>query len=113
MWYNVPRLLSVGGLACGDTGYVFGVRDVARATSLPCRSRRSCLKYISKEDEEVFFNCREAELSFAYRAKAWSRRTYAFKLGDPFVLEHRNHWRFLQELHREVHAGISGFPRNV
>ena len=28
-WYNVPPLLSVGGLECGGTDYVFGVKDVA------------------------------------------------------------------------------------
>ena len=31
MWYNVPRLLSVGGLEYGGTDYVFGMKDVARA----------------------------------------------------------------------------------
>jgi len=30
MWYTVPRLLSVGGLECGGTDCVFGVKDVAR-----------------------------------------------------------------------------------
>jgi hypothetical protein len=35
MWCNVPRLLSVGGLegGGGGTDCVFGVKDVARATS--------------------------------------------------------------------------------
>ena len=31
MWYNVPRLLSIGGLECGDTDCVCGVKGVARA----------------------------------------------------------------------------------
>ena len=31
MWYNVLRLLSAGGLECGDTDCVFGVKNVARA----------------------------------------------------------------------------------
>ena len=33
MWYNVSRLLSAGGPDCGGTDCVFGVKDVARATS--------------------------------------------------------------------------------
>jgi len=30
MWYNAPKLLSVGRLERGGTDYVFDVRDVAR-----------------------------------------------------------------------------------
>ena len=33
MWYNAPKLLPAGGLGRGGTDYVFGVKDVARATS--------------------------------------------------------------------------------
>jgi len=29
MWYNVLRLLSVGGMECSSNGYVFGVKDAA------------------------------------------------------------------------------------
>jgi len=31
MWYNVPRLLSVGGPECGGKNYVFGVKEVLAA----------------------------------------------------------------------------------
>ena len=34
MRYNVPRLLSVGGLDCNGTDCVFGVKDVARLSIL-------------------------------------------------------------------------------
>jgi len=30
MWYNVPRLLSVGDLECDGTDCVLGEKDVAR-----------------------------------------------------------------------------------
>jgi len=33
LWYNAPRLLSDGGLDRSGTICVFGVKDVARATS--------------------------------------------------------------------------------
>lgn len=68
----------------------------------PCRSRKSVLKYITKEDAEPLFNCSEAELSFAYRARAWARRTPTFRFSDPFVLEHTNKWKYLRELHNEI-----------
>lgn len=32
----------------------------------PCKSRKSCLRYITKEDREVYFNCRVSELNFNY-----------------------------------------------
>ena len=33
LWYNAPKLLPADGLERGGTEYVFGVKDVARATS--------------------------------------------------------------------------------
>lgn len=82
----------------------------------PCRSRKSVLRYITKEDESPFFNCSESELSFAYRARSWARRSPAFRFQDPFVLEHTNRWRFLRELHSEVsgeHSRRVGTEFNV
>lgn len=38
----------------------------------PCRSRKSCLKYLSNEDRNLFFNCRLSELHFNYRAYRWA-----------------------------------------
>ena len=29
LWYNAPKLLPAGGLECGGTNYVFGVKDVS------------------------------------------------------------------------------------
>jgi len=41
MWYNVPRLLSVGGLECGGTDCVFGVKDVAGLGQHPSHRQQS------------------------------------------------------------------------
>ena len=49
---------------------------------------RNVLKYLSKEDEQVSFYCRESALSFNYRARVGARRTPTFRFSDPFVLEH-------------------------
>ena len=65
-----------------------GVVNIQRA-----RSRRNVLKYVSKEDREVYFNCRVSELSFSYRAYVWSRNTPTFRFSDSFVLEHPQYYR--------------------
>jgi hypothetical protein len=57
-----------------------------------------------KEDSEPYFNCKSSELSFYYRALAWCTRTPTFQYTDPFVLEHCNRYRFIQEMHREVRS---------
>lgn len=67
-----------------------------------CRSRKSCLKYISKEDKNLIFNCKLSELHFAYRAYHWALNTNYFLFSDPFVLEHRFCYNFLKKLHGEV-----------
>jgi len=67
-----------------------------------CKSRKSVLKYITKEDASPLFNCSESCLSFTYRARAWATRTRTFSFKDPFVLEHPNYYRILQSLHSEV-----------
>jgi len=33
LWYNAPKLLPAAGLERGGTHYLFGMKDVARATS--------------------------------------------------------------------------------
>jgi hypothetical protein len=66
------------------------------------KSKRNVLKYITKEDDEAFFNIAESQLSFYYRSKNWARRTRTFRYDDPFVLEYPQYYRLLSELHREV-----------
>ena len=57
-----------------------------------CKSReKNVLLYISKQDDLPFFNCRETELPFVYRARAWAQCTEVFCFSDPFVLEHEQH----------------------
>jgi hypothetical protein len=71
------------------------------------KSRRNVLKYISKEDEDLFFDIRESKLSFGYQAGSWARRTPTFRYSDPFVLEHPQYYRLLHELHSERRVGRS------
>lgn len=77
--------------------FATGVCDIQ-----PCKSKKSVLKYITKEDPRPLFNCPESCLSFAYRSRAWAKSTRTFSFADPFVLEHPNYHRILQSLHSEV-----------
>jgi hypothetical protein len=76
-----------------------------------CKSRKAYLKYITKEDENPFFNCAAGELSFYFRAVQWVLRLPTFKFSDCFVVEHCNKYRYLQELHQEIRSRLkSGCP---
>lgn len=63
----------------------------------PCRSKNSVLKYISKEDVDLYTNVRESELNFNYQIYRWASRTGTFNCTDPFVVEHRNCYKFLEK----------------
>jgi len=47
MWYNAPILLSVGGLDCSGTDYVFDVRDVAPLSRATCFGKRIARNILS------------------------------------------------------------------
>jgi hypothetical protein len=80
---------------CFEVGEYIRVFHNSTVDVRPCKSRRNWLKYITKEDEEPYFNCKLSELSFNLQEKRWCANTSTFKFGDPLVLEHHNKWRFL------------------
>lgn len=63
-----------------------------------CKSRKSCIKYVTKEDRNSIYNCKESELHFFRRSLLWVSRTDQFRCNDPFVVEHRFCYRFLEKL---------------
>ena len=65
----------------------------------PCRSKRSCLRCITKEDHNAFTNVKESDLSFYYRAYKWAERTPRFRFDDSFVVERRFCYNFLRNMH--------------
>lgn len=71
-----------------------------------CRSKRNVLKYISKEDKLVYYNCSSKLLHFNYRAYMWATSSNYFKFSDDFVMEHRNQYRFLQKYFYEVKKDV-------
>lgn len=67
-----------------------------------CKSTKSVLKYITKEDRFPFFNVKLSCLHFNYRSYVWAVNTAQFKCSDPFVQEHRFCYRFLEKLFYDV-----------
>lgn len=73
-----------------------------RADIQPCRSERSALKYITKEDNEPFYNYSVTKLSFRYQAIFYLRDMVVFNYSHPFVVAHHNSYKFLRELHSQL-----------
>lgn len=71
-----------------------------------CRSTRNVLKYISKEDRNIFYNCKLSMLSFNYRSYMWALSVDKFSFSDPFVQEHRFCYRFLQKMFDDVKSKL-------
>lgn len=63
-----------------------------------CKSKRNVLKYISKEDDQMFTNIKFGNFSFFYRACKWSDNKENFNFSDPFVAEHKNNYNYLQKI---------------
>lgn len=67
-----------------------------------CKSVKNVLKYITKEDRNPYFNVKLSSLHFNYRSYVWAKSTDVFRFDDPFVMEHRFCYRFLQKLYEDV-----------
>lgn len=74
---------------------------------LPCRSTRNVLKYITKEDYEPYYNCSSSKFHFNFLAHKWAVDNPVFRYDHPFVLNHRNCYRFLISFHQEVRKKLS------
>ena len=77
----------------------------------PCRSRKSCLRYITKEDHHAVTNIKESDLPFYFRAYKWAMRTQRFRYDDPFVVEHRFCYNFLRHMYFDVQCSKNSFKR--
>ena len=107
----VEDIRSWVSILCGGYG------ENVRFDCQPCRSRKTCLKYITKEGHNAFTNIKESDLSFYYRAHKWASRTPQFRFDDPFVVEHRFCYYFLRKMHCDVRIineilreVIAGYP---
>lgn len=82
--------------------WILSLYDGLRLDIQPCRSKKSTLKYISKEDTTPYFTCKLTDLHFNYRSHHWAMSTPKFRTNHPFVKEHRFCYKFLERLHGEV-----------
>lgn len=76
--------------------YIRILFDGCRIDLQACRSKKSCLKYITKEDVNPLTNIKVSSLHFNYRCYCWARNTKVFHYTDPFVVEHRFCYRYLK-----------------
>lgn len=78
----------------------------------PCRSRRSCLKYISKEDINLYTNVKTSDLNFNYQVFKWASSIDRFRCDHPFVVMHRFCYRYLQNYYNDfLRSQIKEFVR--
>lgn len=68
----------------------------------PCRSKKSCLKYVSKEDIYLITNVKTSSLHFNYRCYEWACNAKKFDCTDPFVVEHRFNYKFLERYYNDL-----------
>lgn len=71
-----------------------------------CKSPKSVLKYITKEDRCPYFNCKLSLLHFNYRSFVWAMQTPIFRHSDSFVQEHRFCYRYLEKLFYDVKTDL-------
>lgn len=88
--------------------YIRSVFLDCRVDCQPCRSKRNCLKYISKEDVNLLTNIKVSSLNFNYQVYCWARSTDTFKFTDPFVVQHRFCYRYLKNYYDDFkfHEGF-------
>jgi len=73
-----------------------------------CKSQKSWIKYITKEDSQPLLKGVDIRaLSFYCLAIDWARNTPQFKFSDPFVLNHPQYFRLLEYVHRCVRSRMN------
>lgn len=65
------------------------------------KSRKSVLKYISKEDDMLLTNIKASSLSFFYQLNSFVKSTKKFDITHNFVVMHWNRYRFIERYYNE------------
>lgn len=71
-----------------------------------CKSLRSALKYISKEDISLLYNVSVDKLHFNFQVHHWASRTNVFCHTDPFIVMHRNCYHFIRKYYFDFKARV-------
>lgn len=95
--FSVKVLL---GELCDELHTIF---DGISVNVQKCKSERNALKYVTKEDKNAYFNVSVDHLSFYYRLHYWGRNTVHFRHDDPFVVEHKHLYRYLEGALSDMH----------
>lgn len=77
--------------------YISVFTDGARIDVQAARSKKTVLKYVSKEDLGLHYNCKSSDLHFNYRVFLWARSITQFNHMHPFVVEHRFCYNYLKK----------------
>jgi hypothetical protein len=68
-----------------------------------CRSEKSWLIYITKQDADPSFKgISLSQLSFYCKALHWASNTEEFSVADPFILNHPQYYKLLELVHARV-----------
>lgn len=84
--------------------YVELVVDGLRFDIQPCRSRKSCLIYITKEDQDPLYNCKLSELNLYARLVDWCKLNEQFQYDHPFITTNRFCYTYLKKFHSDFRA---------
>lgn len=93
--------------------YVLLFSDDSRVDVQACRSKKSCLKYISKEDVNLLTNVKSSLLHFNYRIHVWASNVTHFSHTDPFVVEHRFNYNYIRKYFNDFQLNKSVSPCNL
>lgn len=65
-----------------------------------CKSTRNCLRYITKEDDEPYYNVKISQLSQYCQDVNWARNTPTFEFDDPYLSRDWKRYKYLEVFHR-------------
>ncbi|KAK9758451.1 hypothetical protein QE152_g605 [Popillia japonica] len=79
--------------------FIREIYDTERIDVQNCRSKKTTLVYVSKEDVNLLTNIKENDLAFNYQIFKWATRANYYTVVDPFVVRNHSCYRFLEMYH--------------
>lgn len=70
------------------------------------KNRKRLLAYVSKEDMNIFYNCKVSDLSFNYQAYYYLSKMPVFDYNHFFVKSNRFCYKYLMQLHSQIHVAF-------
>ncbi|KAK9675184.1 RNA helicase [Popillia japonica] len=79
--------------------FIRAIYDTERIDVQNCRSKKSTIIYVSKEDVNLLTNIKENDLAFNFQIFKWATRASYYTVVDPFVVRNHNCYKFLEIYH--------------